>query len=450
MATFLIITLAMFCTAIPLWLGQRHGLVRLVSPMHLLAYFGFLGFFVKVLSYASVPELAFYARFVETPDALLVGALYLGLFILLMCVGYRSACRPVDTAANQKTARLIAAGLGRRGALCLCAFAVTIGTISLILGARGLDGLSFEALEGLNSAKQININEAGVGATLAGIKSFFTIPKFAFVLLLAHGITTRQPSSLALAVVLGGLLIVIALVSGDRFELAELSVFAVATYMIVGGRLGWRMILAGISCLFILGWLSAYMTSLRHGGDGSGLLGQIVGSTYFLDINAAVMITDQMTSDKLMLGDSYTWWRFGWIPRAIWVDKPAIDLGVFFKRDVMGLSTGGAFNVTGPGEAFINFGWAGCGMGLVLGWVFRKGEALLLSAQATLRYGAAFLYPMLFYPFVQATLQSSFSAFIVGAAAQLVLIGLMIAIFLVRYRPHFIQHSVERGIAHGE
>ena len=70
MATFLIITLAMFCTAIPLWLGQRHGLVRLVSPMHLLAYFGFLGFFVKVLSYASVPELAFYARFVESPDAL--------------------------------------------------------------------------------------------------------------------------------------------------------------------------------------------------------------------------------------------------------------------------------------------------------------------------------------------------------------------------------------------
>ena len=96
----------------------------------------------------------------------------------------------------------------------------------------------------------------------------------------------------------------------------------------------------------------------------------------------------------------------------------------------MGITTGGAFNVTGPGEAFINFGWAGLAVAPALGRAFRMGEAVLLDAQRTARTGAAFLYPILFYPFVQACLQSSFSAFIVGAAAQLVLIVMIRALFI--------------------
>jgi len=445
MADVLMILLAATATLIPLWIGQRHGLVRLVSPMHLLAYFCFFGFLAKVTAYAFQPDLAFYRRFIETPDAALVGTLYLALFIYLICVGYRLACGPFAPSANLRAARLISAGLERRAALSLCAFAVTIATIMLILRARGLDGLSLAALAGLNSAKQINVNADGVGATLAGIKSLFIIPKFAFVLLLAHGVVTGARSSQIQSVILGLLLVLIALVSGDRFELAELSVFAIATYMIVGGRLGGRSIVIGLIDLIILGWLSAYMTSLRHGGDGSRLIEQIVGSTYFLDINAATMVTERVTPNMYLMGDSYTWWSFGWIPRAIWVDKPAIDLGVFFKREVMGVETGGAFNVTGPGEAFINFGWAGLGVAAAMGWVFRKGEAFLLSSAATLRFGAAFLYPMLFYPFIQGNLQSSFSAFIVGAVAQLILIAAMIAVFLPRYRlrqvPVFPQRS---------
>jgi hypothetical protein len=166
-------------------------------------------------------------------------------------------------------------------------------------------------------------------------------------------------------------------------------------------------------------------------------LHQIVGSTYFLDFNASVMVTQRVTPVMYLLGDSYTWWSFGWVPRAVWIDKPAIDLGVFFKRDVMGIETGGAFNVTGPGEAFINFGWFGMAVGVALGWIYRRGEVLLLSAQGALRHASFVAYPLLFYPFVQATLQSSFSAFIVGAAAQTVLIMAMIVLFVPRYRPVF-------------
>lgn len=434
MASFLIILLAAMCTVLPFWLGQRYGLIRWVSPMHLLSYFCLFGFLLKTVAYAGVPELAFYRRFVDTPWADQRGALYLAMFIVMMCLGYRLAVRPSSQMNTTMAIRTVSAGLARRGTLSVLAFAITLGTIMMILRARGLSALDLAALAGLNSAKQINVNADGVGATLAGIKTFFVVPKFAFILLLAHAVVTNDRTSALLASLLGALLVLIALVSGDRFELVELAVFTLATLMMTGFQIRARTVAVGLICAGGLAAVSGYMTMLRHGDQGHGVLQQIVGSTYFLDINAAVMVTDRVRPDAYLLGDSYTWWTFGWIPRAIWVDKPAIDLGVFFKRDIMGVHTGGAFNVTGPGEAFINFGWAGGLVGFALGWVYRKGEAFLLSARATLRTGAAYLYPMLFYPFVQGTLQSSFSAFIVGAAAQLVLIIAMIMVFLTRYK----------------
>jgi oligosaccharide repeat unit polymerase len=400
--------------------------------MHLLSYFCLFGFLMKVVVYGSAPELAFYRRFVETPWADQTGAIYLALFIMLMCLGYRLAVRPVPAQFAVHEARAVAAGITRHGLLFTASFAIAALTIILLLRARGVSGLSWDVLSNLNSSKQINVNSDGVGATLAGIKTFFVVPKLAFVLLLAHGISLRHRFILMQAAVLAGLLVVIALISGDRFELVELMVFALAVFMMLGGQFGLRTSLIGLSAIIGTLLVSAYMTVLR--GSDAGLIRQIVSSTYFLDINTAVMVTDRVTPQMYLLGESYGWWIFGWVPRAIWIDKPAIDLGVFLKRDVMQVVTGGAFNVTGPGEAFMNFGWFGALVGFALGWIYRKGEVALLSAQNTRRYASFLLYPMLFYPFVQATLQSSFSAFIVGGMAQLVLILAMIAVFVPRYR----------------
>ena len=431
MEDLLTISLAVVCTVVPLWIGQRHGVIRYVSPMHLVAYLCLFGFLLKAATYAAVPELAFFRRFISSPWGGALGALYLALFVLMICVGYRLACRSFQRADGIGAARMIAGGLRHDGMLLTLAFGTAAATIALILRARGAV-FDLETIGALNQAKQINVGANGVGATLAGIKTLFVVPKFAFVLLLAHGIVTGKRRVLLQAILLAGLLVAIALVSGDRFELVELFVFGLATYLILGERINLRAIAYGAILLVLIGLVSAYMTQLRLGSSQS-VLRQVIGSTYFLDFNAAVMVTDRVSADQLLLGQSYLWWSFGWVPRAVWPDKPAIDLGVFFKRDIMGVYTGGAFNVTGPGEAFINFGWAGLAMGAVLGWLYRKGEVALLSPLASIRHGAFFLYPMLFYPFVQATLQSSFSAFIVGAAAQLVLLLLMIHLFLPRF-----------------
>jgi len=432
MEAFLIIMLAGLCTVLPFGIGQRHGAVRLVSPMHLLSYFCAFGFLLKVIVYSYAPEMAFYRRFIMTPSAELLGAIYLGLFILLICLGYLVAIRSGQQ--SHAEARMLAAYITLRGWLFAAAFGFAVLTFALIVQARGVGAFDASLLAGLNNAKQINVNADGVGATLAGIKTFFVVPKFAFVLLLANGVASRSRSVLAAACALGGLLVLIALVSGDRFELVEMLVFALATYLILGERIAGKALFVGGVAVAGLVVVSAYMTQLRL-GDAS-LLTQIVGSTYFLDINAAIMVTDRVGADQFLLGQSYTWWSFGWVPRAIWTEKPAIDLGVFFKRDIMQIHTGGAFNVTGPGEAFINFGWAGIGVGFVLGWTYRKIEVVLLNPMNVLRYGSFLFYPILFYPFVQATLQSSFSAFIVGAAAQCALMAIMVALFVTRFTLH--------------
>lgn len=432
MENVLTLWLATLCTVLPFWLGARYGMVRLVSPMHLLSYFCAFGFWIKVAVYGAIPDYAFYSRFIDTPGAMQIGAIYLTGFILLMCVGYRCAVRPGDPFPAVHEARVIAAGIVRQGWLFTGAFVVAGLTFALLVQARGLSVFSTDLLTAFNQDKQINVGSDGVGATLAGIKTLFVVPKFAFVLLLAQGVVRQSGWLLAQAFVLAALLVAIAIVSGDRFELVELLVFAAATYLILGGQIGIRavvqMTLGAMSVLF----LSAYMTALR--GTEASLLYQIVGSTYFLDINAAVMVTDQVKPNDYLLGETYGWWTFGWVPRAFWLDKPAIDLGVFLKRDVMQVTTGGAFNVTGPGEAFMNFGWAGVLVGFVLGWAYRRLEVLLLSARSTLRFASFYLYPLLLYPFVQASLHSSFSGFIVGAAAQSILIFAMIALCVPRYR----------------
>jgi oligosaccharide repeat unit polymerase len=390
--------------------------------------------------------MAFYSKYIDTAGAMPRGAIYLAAFILLMCAGYRVAVRPGDPAPGIREARMIAGGLVRQGWLFAAAFAVSGLTFALILQARGLSFFSADLLSTFNQDKQINLNSDGVGATLAGIKMLFVVPKCAFVMLLAQGFVRRAPWLLLQAGILALLLVAIALISGDRFELVELLVFASATYLVLGGPVGLRAWMLMFSGAMGVLFMAAYMTTLR--GVDAALLDQIVGSTYFLDINASVMVTDQVRPASYLLGESYGWWTFGWVPRAIWVDKPAIDLGVFLKRDVMQVTTGGAFNVTGPGEAFMNFGWAGALVGFVLGWFYRRAEVALLAPKPCLRFASFYLYPLLLYPFVQATLHSSFSGFVVAAVVQLILISAMISLSVPRYRLRHVTSVRSTGVLH--
>ncbi|MBT0957779.1 oligosaccharide repeat unit polymerase [Alphaproteobacteria bacterium KMM 3653] len=433
----MILALAFASVALPWGLGQAYGRLPWVSPLHLVAWFAGFGFLLKALAYGFDPGLAFYTRHTSAEGAPLRGAAYLAGFIAMICLGYTLSLPRLRLRHPAGVISASAPGLRWRWPLAALAVLTALMTIALIAKARGGLGLNLASLTEVNTSKQINVNERGVGSTLAGIKTFFFLPRLAFVLILAHALTTRDAASTALAATLGLLLLAVALVSGDRFELVELFAYTFITVLITGTRVSLRLWLLAGAAMLLVGWLAAVMTGLRLGEDGSSPLAdlwrQVAGSTYFLDWNASVMLTDRMTPDQHLYGSSYLWWAYGWIPRGFWPDKPAIDLGVYFKRDILGLATGGAYNVTGPGEAFINFGWAGLLIGLPLGAAYRLIEDATLRLRACLRFAGWAFYPLFVYPFVQATLQSSFSSFLVGAMAQLVLAVPLIWLFCPRY-----------------
>ncbi|MEO1638562.1 MAG: O-antigen polymerase [Pseudomonadota bacterium] len=443
METLLVLLIAAFCTVLPFLIGQRYGVIGLASPMHVLAYFCGFGFLAKAVAYTILPDLAFYPAHTESPWALLAGALYLSCFILLMCFGYLAAARPFPKASAVRANRCVARHFTGLWMLTCLACAVAVLTLGQPLAARGITGVSLDALRALNSAKQIDVNAAGVGATLAGLKTLFILPKLAFAIVFARATVLKEPTTIALALFLAMVLVGIALVSGDRFELVELMLITAATHALFGGHLRRSAVLWGGFGFAVLCAISAYMTALR-GSDGA-LWQQIVGSTYFLDINIAAIVTDRVAPAMYLGGESYGWWTFGWVPRAIWPDKPAIDLGVMLKRDVLGIPTGGAFNVTGPGEAFLNFGWAGVCVGFLLGWIYRKAEVFLLRPVGAMQGARAIYYPLILLPFVQGSLQSSFSAFVVGAVAQAAVILAVLWVWAPRFVP--VRRPVQ-GIAH--
>ena len=434
-----VILLAMIAVIVPLWMGRRYGLLPLLSPLHLTGYFAALGFALKVVAQGQAPSLAFYAGFVSRPDALLAGALYLACFVGMLCLGYRLAVAPQDGRLDRFVARDVAGSLRHHGTQFWLSVAASVLTVAIIHAQRG-GGLGLAALLAqVNADKQIAVGANGVGATLAGIKTLFVVPKCAFVLLLAYGLARDDGRAKGQAALLGAVLVMVAALSGDRFELVELCLYAAIIWAVVDGGLRRGVVVAGLTGLAVAVLLAAQMTYLR--GQAS-FWQQIAGSTYFLDINAAVIAVARAEADLRLWGESYLWWSWGWVPRAWWADKPAVDLGVYFKTVIAGQKSGGAFNVTGPGEAFINFGWWGLLCAPVIGALFRRIEVTLLGAKG-LRHGGAVIYALLFYPFVQAMLQSSFSAFVVGAVAQGVLIWAMLRIFVPRRRP-----AVAGGLAY--
>ena len=427
MAHVLIVTLALTCVAVPWSLGQRLGVLRLFSPLHLLAYFAAGGFLAKVLVFAIWPDRAFYRRFDIAPEALIWGALYLAAFVMFCCLGYVLACGRVRK--GREALPLAALPVQERFLLFLIAASVTAAVAFPLIAARPEASLT-ETLIALNSAKQVDPNAAGVGATYAGLKSLFIVPKFAFVFFLAIAARRGLLRDWAYATVIGVLLVGIAVISGDRFELLELLLYTGITWVMVRGRASFRASLRFVGCVLIAIAAATVMTRWR---GVESLWWQIVGSTYFLDINVAVMVVAKVAPEHLLWGQSYGWWSFGWVPRALWAEKPATDLGVYLKQVVMAQPGGGAFNVTGPGEAFINFGWVGMLVGLPLGALFRWGEVATCGRGAG--PASALMYPLLVYPFVQAALQSSISAFLVTAAVQWVMIFALSRIFVLRSAP---------------
>lgn len=89
------------------------------------------------------------------------------------------------------------------------------------------------------------------------------------------------------------------------------------------------------------------------------------------NINKVSAIFDLVNRNGFYKGKSIAYMKYAFIPRIIWPDKPIIQQGGWFAKEIkMGREVGGgrhsnAINMTIPGELYLNFGWPGVVAGCI-------------------------------------------------------------------------------------
>ena len=449
MTEILILLCAILVTLAPWVTAEKYGVVSLMSPLHIVAYMAFMGIFVKTIAYAIDPQAAFMTGFLNSEGPVLLGYIFVTLFIIATCIGYvagASRNSRADIGRIQFDAQQAVRQIRRDWTLLWLALGITGGVTILYLVLRG----SFEAYESLVSVETLHgVNRQritqiegveGLGASFSALRSLYGFTMVAFFVYFSQFVSlTRPPATLLKLCLVSVAVLIIVLSSGSRIAILAIAMQLFCVYMLLGGRVNSKLI-SSVAIGFVAMALLFYLLTALRASTSSDLVSTDVGlgivlehivySSYFLDINMPAILIDRATSDDMYFGASYLYWAFGWIPRELWPDKPAVSIGPDIKAMILGFRVGlGGWNPTGPGEAYMNFGWAGPVVGFALGYGFRKLEEFFILGGRIKSYGGLWFYPFVVIPLVLGTMQSSFSITLLSTAVKLAVFFVFIKVF---------------------
>lgn len=431
--------------AIPLLLARRYGSVPLVSPLHILGYLVFFGMFLKTIYLGVFDGEMFFQLYIDDPWAVIEGYLFVTGFVLMICLGYVVSIRKVWRMRDDALVAGVVSQVRYPRVLMLVGVATALAVIGSMMAARGLGGVATafdtETLETMSSSRVVRIEGVeGFGATGAISRALLFIPTLALMVFITRHTLLRRDLLIMLALLAQEFFLTI--LEGKRFELVNILALFVFVSVMLGRRFSPASIFKAAGGVALVLALFVTMTNLRNthsqaqtASAAETLTNQIFGSTYFLDVNVPILIIALSRPDDRFWGESYTYWTFAWVPRALWPDKPVVTLGPYVKQEVLGIrNTVGGVNPTGPGEAFLNFGWLGMLVGFGLGALYRAIEYLTLSPGGLRRRYGFWMYPIVAYPFITATMQSSFAAALTTSLFKALLMILVLKLFSLRFR----------------
>lgn len=413
---------------LPLITGLSKSLAPVGGPLAIISLQLFLGTTLKSLYLIFNKHL-----FLKTPwltrsvSAYETAIIFMFLFSLLICFGYLFA------SYLEKNQRLVKASFFKsnfvyinqsKSFILLLIAVVSFCIISFIfIRQRGLAGGSLlDIIIGANASKVDQIEGIkNFGNTNSFITIFYTIPRTCFFLFYANFINNSKSFIYKLGFSVTSVLTFIEIMlRGKRDAFA----YVILSLLMITGIVKRKFTLKEIRIYSLFIGISIFLFALisyLRGSDTSSielsgvdynneLLGPILESTYFTDINILASIIERMENLRFMSGDSYLMFFIGLIPRAFWPGKPAISLGIFVKSQILQRSgTLGGIPPTMPGEAFINFGWYGLGIGLIYGYLLRKLEVLLFRGKLALRSIGIYMYSLWIIPLTWSLMQSSFA-----------------------------------------
>lgn len=436
--------LAFMMTAIPFVVGSRTGLLPMLSPLHVLSYLLFLGVAVKTIYTVLFDGVIFFQYFYVSDSAAFTGYIFILFFVISICVGYLISSLKAVTYPSRLDLALAFEKVNRPNIIAAFGIASALAILFFLITSRGLGGfyslLDPQTLSTLNSDKIARIEgQQEFGASGSAVKIFIILQKFALIFFLARAIL-RKGSFVPFLLFLSIDAFMIT-VQGSRVALVNTFLIILMVPLLFSQRIKLKNLALGGAVAILILLLFVAMTNFRAARSGidtefsiEPAVEQIVSSTYFMDISAPTLVIALSDEDDRFWGASYLSWTWGWIPRAVWAEKPAIDTGLYLKREILNLrGTIGGINTTGPGEAFLNFGWFGLIVGLFYGVIFRMLEVATLSKRGVERFFGLWLYPLTIVPFIMGLLQSSFSGVLVASAVATII--LMVFLKLISRMP---------------
>lgn len=448
-ANLVIFLIAAATVLVPALLGSKYGLVRYVSPLQVVALMAFLGVFVKAVAYIFTPEQLFISRFYIDKGTVQLGYVFVFLFCLAISLGYIGVASRYRGAVVDCVLLSTLAVKTTNKALLLCLALVTfLAVAKSLFVAYGIGDLtelfSVSAVNQLNAQKLIaDDTTRGFGRTLSFNKFFLVVVYSALALYFALFAIERTFTNLLFVCAAALLSVYAAMLTGSRNTLIQLFLMLFGIWVLLGKPVNLAASVK-FGCLGVGIVVSFWvMTVFReYGADTSGFVVEfsetfrpMIESTYFMDVNTAAIFIEKVDSNDLLFGQSYFRWLYGWVPRDLWPGKPAVSLGYYVKTEVLEMQSGlGGVNVTGPGEALLNFGWLGVLCGIGLGALYRLIEEVLLGNGGRLKKVGLWVYPVSAMPFFIGSLQSSFSATLVTSVANVFIVLFVSRVATAKFR----------------
>ena len=244
---------------------------------------------------------------------------------------------------------------------------------------------------------------------------------------------------------------------GFKGQVVYRLIYLIIAYAYIRGKFSWKLIAIGVIVLIVIMPVNLLMRSEYAGGYSdieSGRVGTIVfgtldalgevvsGQTDFTFISAPERLIRQSAEMQdfamaiqyvdrtgfTMNGAELLNLIYSFIPRAIWPSKPIASLGRWFSMVVYGGSSSSAAAITVPGDFYLNFGWLGVPLGmLVYGAFLRVVTVGVLEIKPNIRLAAL-------VPFIILDLglpSSELGSHLGGLIRQIIFFTVVLSLFLM-------------------
>ena len=247
---------------------------------------------------------------------------------------------------------------------------IAISLYSLVLYARKFN--IFTEIELNISAKRrlyddVGKFESGVfarfGANLS--QTAFFIAYIHYLVLRKNNIKSALKPLLIVLFVIG---CIFPFIASSRAGLVNFVLCSAVIFHFLDKGLKWRhisyLILVAFAVVIIMGLLrfssqsgSFSITDYTQRRNSESVLGVVLASNNFVSIGKTSIVVDSIPDQfDYLYGESYFYWVYAAVPRAIWPNKPPVKLGLILGPKIFGSNLNTGVPPGAIGEAYINFG----------------------------------------------------------------------------------------------